>query len=132
GADGVKLHGANGYLIHQFLSENANQRTDAYGGSLDHRTRFAFEVAAGVAEEIGASRTGIRLSPGVGFNDLVEGDTPRLYRTLITQLARLELAYVHVLHVGDDELLRWIRPRWPTAVIVNRPGRPREQLSTDV
>jgi N-ethylmaleimide reductase len=132
GADGVELHGANGYLIHQFLSENANQRTDAYGGSIGNRIRFAIEVAAGVANEIGADRTGIRLSPGVSFNDIVEGDTAALYRALIAELVPLELAYVHLLHVGDDELLRWIRPRWPRSVIVNRPGRAREQIATDI
>ncbi|BDC27956.1 N-ethylmaleimide reductase [Bordetella parapertussis] len=64
GADGVEIHGANGYLIQQFLSANANHRDDAYGGPVAHRTRFALEVAAAVAEEIGADRTGIRLSPG--------------------------------------------------------------------
>jgi N-ethylmaleimide reductase len=132
GADGVELHGANGYLIDQFLSENANRRVDSYGGSIANRIRFAVEVAAGVAEEIGADRTAIRLSPGVPFNDIVEGDTPTLYRALLTELARLGLAYVHFLYVGDDELLRWLRPRWPTSVIVNRPGRAREQIASDI
>src|SRR5258708_30678047 len=72
GADGVEVHGANGYLIHQFLSENANRRTDLYGGTIENRVRFAVEVAAAVAEEIGPDRTGIRFSPGNKFNDIVE------------------------------------------------------------
>lgn len=63
GADGVEIHGANGYLVHQFLSDNTNQRGDRYGGSLDNRIRFAVEVAAAVADEIGADRTGLRISP---------------------------------------------------------------------
>ncbi len=64
GADGVEIHGANGYLVHQFLSDNTNQRTDQYGGSIENRIRFAVEVATAVADEIGADRTGLRISPG--------------------------------------------------------------------
>jgi len=63
GADGAEIHGANGYLLHQFLSPNANHRTDAHGGSVENRSRFAVEVARTAAEEIGADRTGIRISP---------------------------------------------------------------------
>lgn len=63
GFDGVELHGANGYLIHQFLSQNANLRDDRYGGSVEGRIRFAVETAKAVADEIGPSRVGIRLSP---------------------------------------------------------------------
>jgi 2,4-dienoyl-CoA reductase-like NADH-dependent reductase (Old Yellow Enzyme family) len=63
GADGVEIHAANGYLVHQFLSDNTNRRTDRYGGSLDNRIRFAVEAAAAVADEIGADRTGSRISP---------------------------------------------------------------------
>jgi N-ethylmaleimide reductase len=132
GADGVELHGANGYLIHQFLSENANQRTDAYGGSFENRARFAVEVAAAVAAEIGAERTGIHLSPGNPFNDIVEGDTTTLYKTLIPGLAAVNLAYLHVVHAGDRELLTWIRGAWPTSLFVNRPDRPRGEIAIDV
>jgi N-ethylmaleimide reductase len=72
GADGVEIHAANGYLLHQFLSPNANHRTDAYGGSVENRARFVIEVAQAVADEIGTDRTGIRISPaslsvGSGF-----------------------------------------------------------------
>jgi N-ethylmaleimide reductase len=63
GADGVEIHAANGYLLHQFLSPNANHRTDAYGGSVENRARFVIEVAQAVADEIGTDRTGIRISP---------------------------------------------------------------------
>lgn len=129
GADGVELHGANGYLIHQFLSENANCRTDAYGGTIANRIRFAIEVAAGVADAIGADRTGIRLSPGGTFNDISEGDTTALYQALIPELARLKLAYVHIINNSNDDLITWARPRWPTAVMVNQPGLVRGDLA---
>jgi N-ethylmaleimide reductase len=132
GVDGVEIHGANGYLVQQFLAENANRRTDRYGGSIENRVRFAVEVATGVAEEIGADRTGIRISPGNTFNDIVEGDSHALYRALVPQLAALRLGYLHVLHRGDEELLRWIRGAWPTTLIVNRAGRPREHIADDV
>jgi len=132
GADGVELHGANGYLIHQFLSENANLRTDSYGGSIENRVRFGVEVTAAVAEEIGADRIGLRISPGNKLNDIVEGATGPLYHALVAELARLHLAYLHIVQEGDEELLRWIRPHWPTSLIVNRPGRPRDKIAMDV
>ncbi|MFC3750684.1 alkene reductase [Paenibacillus sp. GCM10012306] len=133
GADGVEIHGANGYLIHQFISENANVRTDSYGGSIENRARFAIEVAAAVAEEIGASRTAIRLSPGVPLGDLTEGaDGPKVYKYLISKLGELNLAYLHILHGGDEALLKDIRSAWPTTLIVNRPGRPLEELDRDL
>src|SRR5260370_22622925 len=129
GADGVEVHGANGYLIHQFLSENANRRTDLYGGTIENRIRFAVEVAAALAQEIGPDRTGIPISPGNKFNDIVEGATGSLYRALVGELARLNVGYLHLVQAGDYELLRWVPPRWPTALIVNYPGRPPEQIA---
>jgi N-ethylmaleimide reductase len=132
GADGVEIHAANGYIVQQFLSDNVNHRSDAYGGSIENRSRFAIEVAAAVAAQIGADRTGIRISPGGTFNDIVEDDPHALYGYLVPQLATLDLAYLHVLHAGDEELLRVIRDAWPTSLIVNRAGRPREQIAVDV
>jgi N-ethylmaleimide reductase len=120
GADGVEIHSANGYLPHQFLATNTNQRTDRYGGSIDNRIRFVVEVATAVADEIGAGRTGIRISPGNPFNDIAETDTRELYPALVSALAPLNLAYLHIGHGGDDELLRTLRGLWPTALIVNR------------
>jgi len=132
GADGVEIHGANGYLVHQFLSDNANARQDEYGGSVQNRVRFAVEVASAVAEEIGADRTALRISPGNPLHDMVEGDTRSLYEELTRQLAALDLAYLHVLHLGDDELLRSLRQLWPSTLVVNRAGRPPEEISADV
>ncbi|MCX4767824.1 alkene reductase [Streptomyces sp. NBC_01275] len=122
GADGVEIHGANGYLVHQFLSTNANQRTDSYGGSVENRIRFAVEIATAVADEIGAGRTGIRISPGNPFNDIAESDTHELYPALVRALAPLDLAYLHIGHGGDDELLHTLRKLWPSTLVLNRAG----------
>ncbi|WLW50335.1 alkene reductase [Streptomyces sp. YU58] len=122
GADGVEIHSANGYLPHQFLATNTNRRTDRYGGSVDNRIRFAVEVATAVAEEIGAGRTGLRISPGNPFNDIAESDTHELYPALVRALAPLDLAYLHIGHGGDDELLRTLRELWPNTLLLNRAG----------
>lgn len=133
GADGVEIHGANGYLVQQFFAPNANLRTDAYGGSIENRARFAIEIARAVAEEIGADRTGIRLSPGATLGGLKEGpEGPALYRHLVAGLNRLGLAYVHLMHLGNEPLLADIRALWDQALIVNRPGRTLEDVGSDV
>ena len=122
GAAGVEIHGASGYLVQQFLSDNANLRTDQYGGSVEGKIRFAVEVASAVADEIGAGRTGIRISPGNTFNGIAESDVHTVYGALIHELSRLGLAYLHVAHMGDEVLLRKIRGIWPGVVILNRGG----------
>ena len=133
GADGVEVHGANGYLIQQFLSPNANRRTDAYGGGIDQRARFAFEVASAVATRIGPDRTGIRLSPGSSRCGIDEGpEGPDMYRRLVARLAGLNLAYLHVMHLGNDGLLGNIRQLWPNVLLVNRANRPLEDLGADI
>jgi N-ethylmaleimide reductase len=133
GADGVEIHGANGYLVQQFFAPNANTRTDEYGGSIANRTRFAIEVATAIAEEIGADRTAIRLSPGITMWGIDEGaEGPALYRHLVAELDKLGLAYVHILHAGDEQLVGDIRAQWKQSLIVNRPGRPRDAIGADV
>jgi N-ethylmaleimide reductase len=127
GADAVEIHGANGYLVQQFLSENANHRTDEYGGSIENRARFAIEVAEAIAAEIGADRIGIHLSPGATLGDI----GPDIYRYLVRRLASLNLVYVHVV-AGDQQLLRDIRSAWSNTLLVNRPGRPREVVAVDI
>jgi N-ethylmaleimide reductase len=122
GADGVEIHAANGYLAHQFLSSNVNRRTDEYGGSIDNRIRFAVELARAVADEIGAHRTGLVISPGNTFNDIVEDDVEDVYPALVRELSPLGLAYLNVVHTGDESLVRSLRRHWPTALLVNRSG----------
>jgi len=97
GFDGVELHGANGYLIDQFLNPGTNQRTDDYGGSVDNRARFAVEVARSVSGTIGDKRVGIRLSPNGAFNDvaLYEG-WEDAFEYFAGQLGNLGLAYLHL------------------------------------
>jgi N-ethylmaleimide reductase len=133
GADGVEIHGANAYLIQQFFAPSANTRTDEYGGSIENRARFALEVVTAVAEEIGADRTAIRLSPGTAMWGIDEGtEGPDLYRHLVAELDRLGLAYLHVMHLGNEPLLADIRKLWKQTLILNRPGRPRDQIGHDV
>jgi 2,4-dienoyl-CoA reductase-like NADH-dependent reductase (Old Yellow Enzyme family) len=133
GAEGVEIHAANAYLIHQFLAPSANTRTDVYGGSIENRARFAIEVAAAIADEIGADRTGIRLSPGTTMWGIDEGpEGSDLYRHLVAELGKLGLAYVHLMHQGDAALLADIRKLWKGTLILNRPGRERAQIGTDL
>jgi N-ethylmaleimide reductase len=123
GFDGVEIHGANGYLVHQFLSDNVNQRTDAWGGSVDGRIRFAVEVAAAVVEAIGAQKVGIRLSPANPYNDIIETNADEVYPALVAALAPLGLAYLHLIE-GDRELARKLRAGWPSTFILNPATHP--------
>ncbi|WP_440099561.1 alkene reductase [Streptosporangium sp. H16] len=119
GFDGVELHGANGYLISQFLSSNANLRTDRYGGSVANRIRFAVEAVSATVEAVGGARTGIRLSPGGTFWGVEETDIPKLYTALLTELAHLDLAYVHLEATTDEEVLIGLRRAWPGTLVMN-------------
>ncbi|MDQ0758606.1 alkene reductase [Streptomyces canus] len=119
GFDGVELHGANGYLISQFLAPNANLRTDRYGGSVTNRIRFAVEAAAATVDAVGAERTGIRLSPGGTFWGVEETQVVELYTALLTELSRLGLAYVHLEATAPEETLLNLRRVWPGALVMN-------------
>ena len=133
GLDGVEVHAANGYLIHQFLAPGSNTREDSYGGSPENRARFAIEVTRAVADTIGPERTAIRLSPGVPTGGIAEGqENDDLYRYLVAELDKIGLAYLHVLSVGNDGLLRDIRGAFGGVLVLNRPGRQRNQVGTDV
>ncbi|WP_233158121.1 alkene reductase [Actinokineospora bangkokensis] len=123
GFDGVELHGANGYLIQQFLSSNANLRTDRYGGTTANRIRFAVEAVEATADAIGPDRVGIRLSPGGQVWNVVEEDVLTLYTALFEALAPLGLAYVHVLETADEDVLIALRKAWPTTFILNPGGQ---------
>jgi N-ethylmaleimide reductase len=96
GFDGVELHGAHGYLLDAFLKDGSNQRTDAYGGSIENRARLLLEATQAVATEIGADRVGVRLSPVSPANDSHDSDPQPLFNHVVEGLNRLGLAYVHV------------------------------------
>ena len=97
GFDGVEIHGANGYLVDQFLNTASNVRTDRWGGSVENRARFAVEVARRCAARIGGDRVGIRLSPYGVFNDMKpDAEMDALYAHLARELSAVGLAYVHV------------------------------------
>ncbi|MBT9493590.1 MAG: alkene reductase [Paucibacter sp.] len=97
GFDGVEVHGANGYLIDQFLRDGANQRSDAYGGSMEKRARFLFEVLSAVCAAIGSDRVGLRLSPLNSYNDMKDSDPLALTAFLAERLNGFNLAYLHLM-----------------------------------
>lgn len=97
GFDGVEVHGANGYLIDQFLRDGSNHREDTYGGSIENRTRFLFEVVSAVAAEIGGDRTGVRLSPVTPASDAHDSNPQPLFDRAVERLAPLGLMYFHVI-----------------------------------
>ena len=97
GFDGVEVHGANGYLIDQFLRDGCNQRTDSYGGTVDNRARFLFEVLNAVTAAIGADRVGLRLSPLNSFNSMIDSDPVGLITYLADKLNSFKLAYLHIM-----------------------------------
>lgn len=97
GFDGVEVHGANGYLIDQFLRDSANQRNDEYGGTLENRARFLTEILDAVTGEIGNGRVGVRLSPLNSFNSMQDSDPEGWTRYLSKHLSRFGLAYLHLM-----------------------------------
>ncbi len=97
GFDGVEIHGANGYLLDQFLKSGSNQRGDDYGGSIENRARLLLEVVRAVTSAIGGGRTGIRLSPVTPANDVFDAEPQPLFDHVIRQLATLNLAYIHII-----------------------------------
>jgi N-ethylmaleimide reductase len=97
GFDGVELHGANGYLLDQFAKHGTNKRTDAYGGSIENRARLMLEVSRVVAAEVGADRTGIRISPVTPANDVSDSNPQPLFDYIVDQLNALKLVYIHVI-----------------------------------
>lgn len=97
GFDGVEIHGANGYLINQFLEDGTNHRTDAYGGSMERRARFLLEVTDAVAAEAGPGRVGVRLSPWGTFSGMGDSNPRAHYGYAIRELAKRRLAYLHLI-----------------------------------
>jgi N-ethylmaleimide reductase len=127
GFDGVELHGANGYLIEQFLNTASNQRTDQWGGSVENRVRFGVEVAKRVANAIGADRVGIRISPyGVFNGSVADAETDAVYLALTKQLDALKLLYIHTVdHTSmgapkpSPELYHAIRQNFSGAILLS-------------
>lgn len=119
GFDGVEIHSANGYLLHQFLADSTNRRTDRYGGSPENRARLAAEVVEAVAEEIGAGRVGVRISPGNGAGGVHEVDAISAYEALLQRISPLGLAYLHVLINPDSAEFGTVRALWPGTFVLN-------------
>lgn len=129
GFDGVEIHGANTYLLEQFLRDSVNDRTGPYGGSIENRARLLLEVVRAVAHEIGAGRVGVRLSPMTTFGNTTDRDSnpQALYGYVVEQLAPLGLAYLHVIE-GETGATRdagaafdygALRGKFPGALMVN-------------
>ncbi len=102
GFDGVEIHGANGYLLDQFTRDGANQRTDAYGGSVENRARFPLEVTDAVIAVWGADRVGYRVSPNSPFNSMSESNPPQIFGYLAEQLNRRNIGYLHAVDPAAD------------------------------
>jgi len=96
GFDGVEIHGANGYLIDQFLRSNSNVRTDAYGGSKENRVRILKEITEAVANEIGTEKTGVRLSPFISFKDMSDPEMLETIMIASKELEKIGIAYIHL------------------------------------
>ena len=137
GFDGVEIHGANGYLIDQFLRSNSNQRNDRYGGNKNNRTRLLLEITDAVAREIGQHRTGVRLSPFISFKDM---NDPQILETIMIaadELNRMDVAYIHLCEADwddapqiPDEFRQNLRTRFTNTIIAtgNKTPQKAEQL----
>ncbi|KAK4134527.1 FMN-linked oxidoreductase [Trichocladium antarcticum] len=132
GFDGVEVHGANGYLVDQFLQDTCNQRGDEYGGSVENRSRFAVEVVTAVVEAVGAERTGLRLSPWGTFQEMRMADPVPQFEDVIRKVAGIgKLAYLHLVRavvwtsdtkdggvVAEDEGLEFAARIWDGPLLI--------------
>jgi N-ethylmaleimide reductase len=126
GFDGVEVHGANGYLLDQFLEDGTNQRTDQYGGSIENRARLLLQVISAVSEVWGGDRVGVRLSPGGTFNDMCDSNPQATFSYVVRQLATMKLAYLHLIEPGPspgehplpDLSAKFFRPLFSGPIIV--------------
>jgi len=128
GFDGVELHGANGYLIDQFLRDGTNRRGDRYGGSLANRARFVLEVTEAVAGVWGADRVGVRFSPTHPYNDMTDSNPAETFGHAVRALDAFGLAYLHIVEPAPNDPIpagprpdaRFFRPLWRGPLIANR------------
>jgi len=141
GFDGVEVHGANGYLVDQFLQDMTNLRTDEYGGSIENRSRFALEVVDAVVEAVGAKRVGIRLSPWSRFKGMGMKDPIPQYGHFVSELKKKhpDLAYIHLIESRVDgpsdrtttsepvETNQFLRDIWSPLPIISAGGYTREK-----
>ena len=104
GFDGVEVHGANGYLLDQFLRDGTNRRGDRYGGSLENRARLLMDVVGAVVEACGAGRVGVRLSPSGTFNDITDSDPSATFTHAAERLNQFDLAYLHIVDAMADDI----------------------------
>ena len=127
GFDGVELHSANGYLLNQFLSPNANHRSDDFGGSPEKRTKFPLLVLDGLIEALGASRVGIRVSPTGKFNDIDDNENDETYSIYYSEIAQRNCAFLHCVerfpgidsNDKDEQLVRKLRSGFKGHYIAN-------------
>lgn len=128
GFDGVEIHGANGYLIDQFLKDGTNKRDDRYGGNLENRARFVIEVVEAVADAIGAEKTGIRFSPAGRNQGIIDSNPKETFGYLLKQLNKFNLAYIHLMEPMSDvsdldnypaEVTKYFRTIYNGTIITN-------------
>jgi N-ethylmaleimide reductase len=122
GFDGVEIHGANGYLLDQFLRDGTNKRTDAYGGSVENRARLPLEVTKAVIDVWGADRVGYRISPNSPFNSMSDSNPAATFSYIAEQLDKLGILYLHVVDpvaAGDQRITPLLRRKFDRTYIVN-------------
>jgi N-ethylmaleimide reductase len=127
GFDGVELHGANGYLVDQFLRDGTNRRQDEWGGTVEKRARFLIEVVQGLIAEWGPERVGVRLSPSGTFNDMSDSAPLETFGHAVRELDRLEIGYLHLVEASAGDLRHGgkvvpteaLRPQFSRTLIVN-------------
>ena len=131
GFDGVELHAANGYLLQQFFSKNANLRTDEYGGSIENRARILFEILDAIKELADIRKVAVRLNPSLNgiMGIMVDDETIALYNYIVNRLQDYDLAYLHLIEPFTDvsgnpnaiqEVARHFRPLYTGTIIINR------------
>lgn len=128
GFDGVEIHGANGYLIDQFIKDGTNKRDDRYGGSIENRSRFALDVVEAVSDAIGSDKTGIRFSPAGRNQGILDSNPKEVFGYLLERLNHFDLAYVHLMEPMEDisalpnypeNVTKFFRPVYDGTIITN-------------
>jgi N-ethylmaleimide reductase len=132
GFDAVEIHGANGYLVNQFLAPNVNQRTDRWGGSAENRARFLLAVLDVASAAIGADRVGLRLSPGSTFNDIQDPDVPGTYTPLLREIGRRSLAWLHLAGVAPGYDAIGLARQLQGAPLILNGGYDRDRAEADL